>query len=224
MNTNPPIKAVQDCWNQIGVWGDGSCTELAAHAHCRNCPVYSRSAKLLLDRPWPDNYRAEWARHYAREKLLTERQTEALFVFRIGTEWLGLPGQVLREVSGMKPIHSLPHRRQRLVRGVVNVRGELLACVSLGELLGIELRGAKAPRVVIPERLVVIEREGERVVFPASEVHGNVRYRPTELRDVPATVARATATYTKGILPWQERAVGCLDDELLFYTLNRSLA
>ena len=35
---------LNDCWNKIGVRGDGSCPELARHVHCRNCPVYSASA------------------------------------------------------------------------------------------------------------------------------------------------------------------------------------
>ena len=43
-------------------------------------------------------------------------------------------------VPGSRPnrlIHSLPHRRQGIVLGLVNVRGELLICVSLARLLGI---------------------------------------------------------------------------------------
>ena len=47
------------------------------------------------------------------------------------------------------------------------------------------------------------------------------------LRDVnavPATVAKATATCTKGMLAWRDQGVGILDDQLLFDHLNRSLA
>ena len=35
---------LNDCWNKIGVRGDGSCPELKQHAHCRNCPVYASVA------------------------------------------------------------------------------------------------------------------------------------------------------------------------------------
>ena len=55
-------------------------------------------------------------------------------------------------------------------------------------------------------------------------MHGIHRCQPRELKEVPATVAKATATYTKSVLAWHDKTVGCLDDQLLFYTLNRSLA
>jgi chemotaxis-related protein WspD len=73
-------------------------------------------------------------------------------------------------------------------------------------------------------RLAVIQDDAGRVVFPVDEVHGIHKYSSSQLREVPATVAKAAATYTQAMLPWNDRAVGCLDDQLLFYTLNRSLA
>jgi hypothetical protein len=41
---------------------------------------------------------------------------------------------------------------------------------------------------------------------------------------VPSTVAKAAATYTKGLLAWRDLSVGWLDDRLLLYTLNKELA
>ena len=47
----------------------------------------------------------------------------------------------------------------------------------------------------------------------------------SELKDVPATVAKAASTYyPKALLPWREHSVGLLDDQLSVYTLKRSLA
>ena len=104
--------------------------------------------------------------------------------------------------------------------GVANIRGELLICVSLGAALGIAGQtGASAT-----SRLAVIVREGDRFVFPADEIAGLHRFDDEHLAPVPATLSHAQATYTRGILPWQQRSVGVLDDQLLFYTLNHSLA
>ena len=77
---------------------------------------------------------------------------------------------------------------------------------------------------LVHERLLVASREGERLVFPVDEIHGIHRFHPEQLGEVPATVAKSTATYTRAMLPWQEKSVGVLDDQLLFYSLNRSLA
>jgi chemotaxis-related protein WspD len=207
-----------DCRRRIGTWGDRSCPELARHVHCRNCPVYSENAARLLDAPAPPAYLRENARHYARAKTAAKPGARSAVVFRLGREWLALPTTSFREIATPRPIHSLPHRRERTVLGVANVRGELLVCVSLAAALGLDGGpGAEA-------RLAVIGRGSDRFAFPADEVAGLHRFDDAELAPVPATLAHARAVHTRGVLAWQGRAVGVLDDELLFHTLNRSLA
>ena len=71
----------------------------------------------------------------------------------------------------------------------------------------------------------MIRRDGVRVVCPVDEVHGIHRFHPRELKEVPTTVAQGRrSTYSTALLPWQGHSVGMLDDQLLFYTLKRSLA
>ena len=65
--------------------------------------------------------------------------------------------------------------------------------------------------------------DGHHFVFPADEVRGVHRFQTPELTEPPATLAKIKLAYTKGILSWQGRAVGLLDAELLFSSLNRSL-
>ena len=217
---------LHDCWNHIGVRGDGSCPELAAAVHCRNCPVYSAAAAQLLDREIDAAYLAQSAQETRAERQNTLRDTDSVVIYRIGTEWLALATGVFEEVCAVRPIHSLPHRRNGTVLGIANVRGSLLVCVSLHALLGID----KAPaahagrRRLVHERLLVASRDGERLVFPVDEVHGIHRFHRDQLGEVPATVARSTATYTRAMLPWQDKAVGVLDEQLLFYSLNKSLS
>lgn len=217
---------LNDCWNKIGVRGDGSCPELERHIHCRNCPVYSASAAKLLDADLPVGHLAEWTGHFSSEQPVEEAGTQSVVIFRIGAEWLALPTAVFKEVATLRAVHSLPHRRSGLVLGLANVRGTLLVCVSLGDVLGLEkaTETKKEKARALHRRLLVISRDGNRLVFPVDEVHGIHRCQPRELKEVPATVAKATATYTKSVLAWRDKAVGCLDDQLLFYTLNRSLA
>jgi chemotaxis-related protein WspD len=217
---------LNDCWNKIGVQGDGSCPELEKYIHCRNCPVYSAAAAELLDGDLPAGHFAGWTTHFAKPREVTEPDTHSVVIFRIGAEWLALPTAVFKEVATLRPIHALPHRRNGVVLGLVNVRGELLVCVSPGNVLGVDKSPATGRNPAHGEhrRLLVASREGNRMAFPVDEVHGIHRFHPRELQEVPATLARAKATYTKAMLVWNGRTVGCLDDQLLFYTLNRSLA
>lgn len=232
MNAPSPTAAnrataiVVDCWNQIGVHGDGSCRKLERHIHCRNCSTYTAAALALLDRDLPPAYLDEWTEHFSRKNRIGEADSESIVVFRIGEEWLGLPAAVFSEFVDVRAIHSLPHRRNGVLLGLTNVRGELLICVSLEKVLGIvrETKTNEQRQRAVYKRLVVIHDKDGRIVFPVDEIHGIHKFHRSEFTQVPATVAKATGTYARAMLPWQDRAIGYLDDQLLFYTLQRSLA
>ena len=217
--------AVTSCWNTIGVQGDRTCPELDVHVHCRNCPVYSDAAAALLDRPAPEAFTIDRTRHFGAPKAADERETQSVVIFRIGREWFALPTSVIAEVAERRVIHSLPHRRTGIVLGVVNVRGELLVCVSLGRLLGLESRSEPVPGVSRTghDRVLVVIRDGVRVVLPADEVSGVQRFHAKELKDVPTTVSKAATAHSRAVLSWSGHVVGLLDDHLLFRTLHRSV-
>jgi chemotaxis-related protein WspD len=215
---------IPTCWNSIGVYGNGSCEELAQFVHCRNCPVYSKAAALLLDRVLPEGYRRVWTLHYAQEKTAAKPARISALLFRLNNEWLGLPTQAFQEVAERRPIHSLPHRRQALVLGLANVRGELVICVSLNRALGVESAAPQPNLRILYDRLLVARWDGHRLAFPVDEVHGIQHFDLTQLKPAPAVVSKASHSYSRGVLQWQQRTVGFLNAELLFGFLNRSLA
>lgn len=179
------------------------------------------SLSRLLDREVSEDYLREWTAHVALERSVVEVGTKSVVIFRLATEWLALPTGMFQEVGEQCTLRTLPHRGG-ILSGLVNVRGELLLCVSLDVVLGLE----KAPEVqkrASLERLLICNSRGGRLAFPVSEVHGVHRYHPGELRDPPATLARAAGVYIVGVLPWKDRTVGCLDDELLLYALDKGL-
>ena len=192
--------------------------------HCRNCPVYSAAGRSLLERELPVDYRRYWTEYFSREKKRVTPGRLSVVLFRLGREWLALSTTAFQEVAEGRKIHSLPHRRDGIVLGLVNVRGELRVCVSLGRLLRVESDDREAPLHGLCNRLVVAEWQGSVVTFPVDEVHGVHRFHPEELKEAPATVARANPGLTRGILAWDNKKAGCLDEETLFSTLNRSLA
>lgn len=218
--------AVVDCWNGIGVRGDSSCPELKKHIHCRNCPVFAAAAANLLEAAAPSDYLAYWTRQVAQHNALSEHDAQSVLIFRVGAEWLAISTGVLKEIASLRTIHSIPHRRDGTVLGVANIRGELLACVSLGYVLNIDPCAAyqgEANRKA-EKRFLVLQRDGSCLVCPVDEVHGIQRFRSCDQAAIPATVAKGTATYTRAVLSWQAKSVGLLDTRLLLDTLNRSLA
>lgn len=213
-----------DCWNQIGVEGDRSCPELKTYIHCRNCPVYSAAGRELLDREAPPGYLNEWTHLLTQEKEEQAVGTISVGIFRLGEEWLALPAQLFKEVTEPSLIHSLPHRSNHILLGITSIRGEIQICISLSEFLGLE---PAAPShnmsPIVYKRMVVVEKEGDRWVFPVDEIYGVHRIHPMDLRNVPATVSKASVTYTKSIFIWQDKSVSYLDEELLFYNFTTKI-
>jgi chemotaxis-related protein WspD len=222
-----PLSELHDCWNTIGVAGDQSCARLKEIVHCRNCPDYSAAGVRLLNRAPPSDYQREWTQHFAQPKKLLGTARVSVLLFRVGPEWLALPTHVFQEVAEHRLVHSLPHRSRRpgsTVLGLVNIRGQLILCVSVGRLLNLQQEIRTGSPCKLYPRLVVSNWNGHRLTFPVEEVHGIHRYHPHEVKQVPATLAPVGPTYTRGVLPWRDKSVGCLEEESFFAALNRSLA
>jgi chemotaxis-related protein WspD len=215
--------ALSHCWSRLGVYGDASCAELARYIHCRNCPVYTAAALQLLSRPLPAGYRQECTAHFAHQRTSPEASTASAVVFRIASDWLAIPTQVLQEVAERRRVHSLPHRRNGIILGLANIRGELLLCVSLAHFLELENTASRETLQATYQRLLTVNWEGDRFAFPVHEVHGPHRFQCQDIKSSLATVARSKPVYTPKLVRWQQRTVGLLNPQLLFPTLNRNL-
>jgi chemotaxis-related protein WspD len=232
-----PAPAANDCWNRIGVWGDGTCPELVKAVHCHNCPVFTAASQRFLDAPSPKGYLEEWTQRLIAPIEETALDLQSVLIFRLGEEWLALRVPVLIEVTNPRPIHRIPHRGG-LLAGLVNIRGELHLCVHLAQLLGGKAVGretvnagqrpsgggqeqqAAASAQGTRARLIVVLSEGNRWVFPVDEVDQVYRFPAAELTTAPATLARSSGRLTRGVFTWHEHSVGYLDDTRLFQLLR----
>ncbi len=133
-----PGEKANDCWNKIGVKGDRSCPELQKYVHCRNCPVFSNAGQRLFERQPPAGHLAEWTKRLAEPESVAAASTLPVLIFRVGEEWLAIDISLLIEIAEPRPIHTIPHRSNHILVGLVNIRGELDLCISLSGLLGIE--------------------------------------------------------------------------------------
>lgn len=217
--THEDARAIDDCWNRIGIHGDKSCPLLQEHIHCRNCSVYSAAATRLLDR-----YSLQQdQREAVVSKVEIDVKTRSLLMFRLGEEWLGLATRTLVEVAPLQAIHSLPHQRSRALLGVANVRGALVACLSLVELLDLDGSVAPASGGRIMPRMLIIAAHGGPVVVPVDEVDGIHAIDERILDAASQSGAQASAKYTRGVLQYRGRSLRWLDEEQLLSAVTRSL-
>ena len=205
------------CWADIGTWGDRTCPLLPAAVHCRNCEVFARNGRQLLDRVPPDDYLRGWTDVLAdARKEQTERQDAAIIV-SLGDAYYALRAAVCREVLQAQVIRRIPHRSNEFVMGLVGVRGELRVCVSLFAL------GMGEGATGTYDKMVLLERGGREWVVAVSGIHGIHRFGSADIEPVPQTLAQSPNPFTTGLVRWQDRMVGVLDDELLLSTIARRL-
>ncbi|MDM9384290.1 chemotaxis protein CheW [Chlorogloeopsis sp. ULAP01] len=146
-------------------------------------------------------------------------------IFRLQQEWLALSAQVLKETTPPKVIHSLPHRSNQILWGLVNIRGELHMCISLSHFLNLENSDRPGATIspVVYQRMVVIEQAGNAWVFAVDELYGLHKFHQYELKNAPNSLTATSQTYAKGLFTWHTRSVTYLDEELIFATLARKV-
>jgi chemotaxis-related protein WspD len=208
---------VNDCWNRIGVKGDGSCPELAKVIHCHNCPVFAAAGQHLLEREPPAEFVEEWTRALARPETAAPGETVAVLIFRIGAEWLALDVRFLVEVALMRVIRRVPERTNRMLLGLVNIRGELQPCVALTELLSIETAAGPG------ERLLIVGDPPRQWAFAVDEVAGVERLPLRGMGNIPSSVAHSRAHFSQGILCWDDKRIGYLTADRIFEALRKRI-
>jgi len=216
----------QHCWNKIGIRGDRSCPELANKVHCRNCSSYESIGRNLFDREPPDLWLEEAARIIAEPDKKEEIKKETCLVFRLGSEWLGLPAGIFVELTRPRAIRRVPHRSNQVFLGLVGIRGEIQLCFSVDGLLGIQPEKdiKTTPATGALERFCVISRNNRKWVFPVAEVCGLGAYTEHEIQPVPVTVAKTMQKYSSGVIAVNNRQTGLLNAELIIAAFERSLS
>ena len=214
------------CWKTVGVWGseEPRCPKLEEVIHCRNCDQFTQEGRNLLERELSEEYRNEWGQIFAVKKIEAPVGTVALVIFRIEDEWLSLPAKLFAEIVDMRPVHTLPHKRNPVLLGLINIHGEIQICVSLKELIGLESeKGNEQIEKKGQALMMMVIKNDERWVFPVNEISEIYHIHPDILQNVPVSVTKSKSAFSKGIFKWKNRNVAFLDDELLFYTLRRNI-
>lgn len=177
----------------------------------------------LFDKPPTQEYIEEWTRSLSDLSKENTPGDLSVLIFRLGREWLALPTIFFQEVTKRRPMHKLPHRSNQILLGIVNLNGQFQLYVSLHQLLGIELPATSQPTQYKEDRMVAIVKEGIQWVFPVEEVAGIHRWNSSLLEENPLNLYGTLSTHLKGLLRWNGKHVGLLDEELVFSGLARSV-
>ena len=179
-------------------------------------------ARTFLNREPPPQYLEEWVQRLAQPEERVEQDLQSLVIFQLRDEYLAVQTRSLVEVTLPQSIHTIPHRTNEVVLGLVNVRGQLRICVSAHGLLGVASPAAnelthrsETSRVAKTEtsqqRMLIIHERSEQWVFPVEAVLGVHRLPVSCFRPVPATFGKAGA-FSQAVFTWESHTVGYLDE------------
>jgi len=121
---------------------------------------------------------------------------ERLVVFRLGTDYFGVPVQAVDEVRRRPPaITPVPHAPD-FIDGVMNLRGTVVAVIGQGRRFGAgtpsdgpAANAAKAPDRISAQRIIIVRVDGRQAGFRVDAVSALLSVAAEDVLPVPPLAA-----------------------------------
>jgi purine-binding chemotaxis protein CheW len=141
----------------------------------------------------------------ANARVGTEEQEYC--TFQVGDLLLGVDIQQVEEINRHLDLTPVPHA-PACVRGVVNLRGEVVTAVDLRTVLGL-------PPAAFTKstRNVVLDSHGEQIGLLVDRIGDVVRLVGDDVEPLPANFSGADARFFKGVYQLDEQLLVLLDLE-----------
>ncbi len=178
----------------------------------------------LLDRPLDPAELEIAAQSAAIPAEAGARTRLGVLTFRIAGEALAIPAKSLRRITTHAPVVPIPHRQGKLLRGLCNVRGELVLCMDLASLLGLSEPASSPPRRTELERTVVLGPADAPWAFQADELHGVERIDPAAILTLVSHLSPALQASATGCFEHEARAFTLLDPERIMQAFAGGVA
>lgn len=188
----------------------------------KNSIFYVDPVSRLLDQKSTDDYLLDWLKLLEETKKIHETLEDILsfVLFRIYQTWMAIEARFFKEIASVRLVHRLPSVWS-YVKGVVNIRGEVLLCIKLDELIGLS-KNSK-PFLQNYPRVAVCEDPEKNWAFIIDEVFGVVHYKKEQVKVTKEEIFSVDKNYIKGFLPWNGKDIAVIDHELLSEALRRNL-
>ncbi len=131
----------------------------------------------------------------------TAEGMEQMIGFSVGEEEYGIDIHSVKEVIVAGQITSLP-RAPSFVKGVINLRGDVIPIVDLRDKLG--LGGKQADGRF---RIIVVEVEGKSIGMIVDSVSRVFRMAADQIDEAPDWIGGLTREYLRGVARLGERLV-----------------
>ena len=139
-----------------------------------------------------------------------EPETLEIATFSVGENLIGVDIRQVQEINRNMRIASVPLVPSR-VRGVINLRGEVVTVIDLRTMLGLE-----AIEITREARNIVLSSGGERIGLLVDSISDVVTAAATDIVDAPGNLSGVDGRYFRGVLKLDGELLLVLDvDEVL---------
>lgn len=139
---------------------------------------------------------------YGQEPM---QQYEFLGV-RIEGEFMGIFLKYVLEISKNLEVFPIP-LTPSYIKGVINLRGEILPVISLKEIIGMR-------RTVEPTRLIILETAKGKIAAEVDSVYGVIRIREDQIE--PNPMSSIYSEFLSSVAQTKEGFISIIDLEKLF--------
>lgn len=150
-------------------------------------------------------------------KVVSSNEVEYA-TFHVGRLLLGIDIRHTEEINRQLDLTVVPHAPE-CVRGVVNLRGEVVTVLDLRSILGLEPQPLTAA-----SRNVVVRTEGEQVGLLVDRVADVVTVSTEEMEAPPANVSGVSGRFFKGVYKLESALLVVLDVNLVLSTAGKDEA
>jgi len=134
--------------------------------------------------------------------------------FRIGREYFAVPVWQVREIIREVELFDVPGRGEN-IRGVINLRGEIIPIVRMSVVLGMaDVEGETNHRM---KRLIIVDVNGGKFGFEVEEVLDVMKVSTQDVQPPPLlSPENSLSGIIIGILHLRGKMIICLDAERIF--------
>ena len=136
-------------------------------------------------------------------------------IFRLGLEWYAIQTKYCNEISTIKSKHRLPHQKNPLILGIVNVHGKIQLCFSLAHVLNVNSYDnfSDLSDLESYQNYIEIAHDKQNYVFAIQEVDNVSRISFSDLKQAPTTLNQESLQKIQGMFLHQNRNIALLNTD-----------
>lgn len=138
----------------------------------------------------------------------TQAHTTPLVIFRLADEWYAVRVDEVREIGGGHTVTPLPGVPD-FIRGVVNIRGEIVSVTDIGLLMRVD--GGRADTTGSEASTIVVSTDECMSALLVDEVADIVDVPTASIEPPMANVDRGQEAWVNGSVFYDGRLIGLID-------------